>query len=97
MDNPQAWRAQLSHGQWFRQLPAQVQDSLLALARSRELAAGQCLFQRGDPPCGLYAVLEGAMRVGAVSRYLNGRFTSEVRYPRGSTLRIEVPPAATHR
>ncbi|WP_288374725.1 Crp/Fnr family transcriptional regulator [uncultured Pseudomonas sp.] len=68
MDNPLAWRAQLSHGQWFRQLPAQVQDSLLALARSRELAAGQCLFQRGDPPCGLYAVLEGAMRVGAVSR-----------------------------
>lgn len=60
-------RPQLLHGQWFRQLPDAVQDSLLALARVRELAAGQCLFQRGDAPCGLYAVLEGAMRVGAVS------------------------------
>ncbi|BDU09678.1 MULTISPECIES: Crp/Fnr family transcriptional regulator [unclassified Pseudomonas] len=60
-------RTQLLHGQWFRQLPATVQDSLLALGRARELAPGQCLFQRGDAPCGLYAVLEGAMRVGAVS------------------------------
>jgi CRP-like cAMP-binding protein len=57
-------RTQLLHGQWFRQLPIKVQDSLLALARTRELAPGQCLFQRGDAPCGLYAVLEGAMRVG---------------------------------
>ncbi|AIN56819.1 Crp/Fnr family transcriptional regulator [Pseudomonas soli] len=60
-------RTQLLHGQWFRQLPVTVQDSLLALGRPRELAAGQRLFQRGDAPCGLYAVLEGAMRVGAVS------------------------------
>ncbi|MDH0728936.1 Crp/Fnr family transcriptional regulator [Pseudomonas sichuanensis] len=60
-------RTQLLHGQWFRQLPCNVQDSLLALARIRELAPGQCLFQRGDAPCGLYAVLDGAMRVGAVS------------------------------
>ena len=28
---------------------------------------------------------------------LNGRFSSEGRYPRGSTIRIEVPPAAAHR
>ncbi|CAI8859984.1 Crp/Fnr family transcriptional regulator [Pseudomonas soli] len=60
-------RTQLLHGQWFRQLPVTVQDSLLALGRPRELAAGQRLFQRGDAPCGLYAVLEGAMRIGAVS------------------------------
>ncbi|MCO7520782.1 MULTISPECIES: Crp/Fnr family transcriptional regulator [unclassified Pseudomonas] len=60
-------RTQLLHGQWFRQLPVTVQDSLLALGRPRALVAGQCLFQRGDAPCGLYAVLEGAMRVGAVS------------------------------
>ncbi|MEK1906797.1 MAG: Crp/Fnr family transcriptional regulator, partial [Pseudomonas sp.] len=25
-------------------------------------------FRRGDPPCGLYAVLDGAIRIGAVSR-----------------------------
>jgi signal transduction histidine kinase len=28
---------------------------------------------------------------------LNGRFSSEVRFPRGSTVRIEVPPVAAHR
>lgn len=60
-------RTQLLHGQWFRQLPVTVQDSLLGLGRLRALAPGQCLFQRGDAPCGLYAVLQGAMRVGAVS------------------------------
>ena len=33
----------------------------------RRLSPGQRLFQRGDPPCGLYAVLEGAVRIGAVN------------------------------
>ena len=28
---------------------------------------------------------------------LNGRFSSEVRFPRGSTIRIEVPPVTAHR
>lgn len=63
----QVWRARLMRGQWFSHLPVSLQDSLLKAARLRQLAAGQCLFQRGDPPCGLYAVLEGAVRVGAVN------------------------------
>lgn len=63
----QAWRALLSSGQWFTHLPALLQDSLLAAARVRRLAPGQRLFKRGDPPCGLYGVLEGAVRIGAVS------------------------------
>ncbi|VVN77963.1 Crp/Fnr family transcriptional regulator [Pseudomonas fluorescens] len=63
----QAWRALLSSGQWFAHLPALLQDSLLAAARVRRLAPGQRLFKRGDPPCGLYGVLEGAVRIGAVS------------------------------
>ncbi|MEN5199375.1 Crp/Fnr family transcriptional regulator [Pseudomonas wadenswilerensis] len=60
-------RETLLQGHWFQALPPCFQDSLLALARQRELAAGQYLFQRGDAPCGLYAVLDGAMRVGAVA------------------------------
>jgi CRP-like cAMP-binding protein len=60
-------RSRLSSGQWFSHLPASFQDSLLAAARERRLTAGQRLFQRGDPPCGLYAVLDGAVRIGAVS------------------------------
>ncbi|WP_282362573.1 Crp/Fnr family transcriptional regulator [Pseudomonas sp. PS01300] len=57
----------LRQGHWFKQLPATLQDSLLHLARPVSLEAGACLFQRGDPPCGLYAVLDGAIRIGAVS------------------------------
>ncbi|AOE82677.1 Crp/Fnr family transcriptional regulator [Pseudomonas sp. TCU-HL1] len=54
-------------GQWFSQLPASLQDELLAMAQLRRLEPGQRLFRRGDPPCGLYAVLEGAIRVGSIS------------------------------
>ncbi|WMJ00185.1 Crp/Fnr family transcriptional regulator [Pseudomonas chlororaphis subsp. aurantiaca] len=63
----QVWRERLMSGQWFSRLPVQLQNSLLANARLRPLAPGQRLFQRGDPPCGLYAVLEGRVRIGAVS------------------------------
>lgn len=60
-------RSRLMSGQWFSHLPVSFQDSLLAAARERRLTAGQRLFQRGDAPCGLYAVLDGAVRIGAVS------------------------------
>ncbi|MEO6678240.1 MAG: Crp/Fnr family transcriptional regulator [Pseudomonas sp.] len=63
----QVWRPRLMSGQWFSHLPVSLQDSLLAVARVRRLATGQRLFKRGDPPCGLYAVLEGTVRIGAVS------------------------------
>ena len=63
----QSWQARLSTGQWFSHLPAPLQNSLLSAARLRRLAAGQALFHRGDPPCGVYAVLEGAVRIGAVN------------------------------
>lgn len=53
-------------GHWFSQLPVGLRDALLAMAQLRRLAPGQRLFRRGDPPCGLYAVLEGAMRVGSI-------------------------------
>jgi len=63
----QAWRSRLMTGQWFSHLPVHLQDSLLAAARLRRLSSGQLLFKRGDPPCGLYAVLEGSVRIGAVN------------------------------
>ena len=46
------------------------------------------------PPERRAAVLEAFAERAAT---LNGRFSSEVRYPRGSTIRIEVPPTAAHR
>lgn len=61
------WHAHLARGHWFKHLPPELQRSLLGAARVRSLTAGQFLFKRGDPPCGLYAVLEGAVRISAVS------------------------------
>ncbi|MBC3300106.1 Crp/Fnr family transcriptional regulator [Pseudomonas sp. SWRI18] len=61
------WHARLASGHWFSHLPVELQRSLLAAARLRSLTAGQSLFKRGDPPCGLYAVLDGAMRISAVN------------------------------
>ncbi len=68
MLNPETLRTRLLTGHWFSNLPPALQDALLAAACQRQLESGQRLFCRGDPPCGLYAVLEGAIRVGAVSR-----------------------------
>lgn len=61
----------LRTGQWFSHLPQPLQDELLDHAQVRRLQSGERLFHRGDQPCGLYAVVEGAMRVGAVS--VNGK------------------------
>lgn len=68
MSAPASLRQQLLVGHWFSRLPAALQDELLGQACLRQLAAGQRLFSRGDRPCGLYAVLQGAIRIGAVDR-----------------------------
>lgn len=62
-----AYQARLSEGHWFSALPAALQQALLQAAQVQRLDAGQALFRRGDRPSGLYAVVEGAMRIGAVS------------------------------
>jgi CRP-like cAMP-binding protein len=62
-----AARAVLQAGQWFRSLPASLQDWLLAQGALRALSPGERLFSRGDPPCGLYGVVQGAIRVTGVS------------------------------
>jgi signal transduction histidine kinase len=46
------------------------------------------------PPERRAAVLESLAERAST---LNGRFTSEIRYPRGSTVKIEVPPSAARR
>lgn len=48
-----------------------------------------------DGPPERRAAVLGALAERAAT--LNGRFSSEVRYPRGSTIRVDVPPAAAHR
>ena len=75
------WRTRLACGHWFSHLPEPFQHSLLAQARQRQLAAGQTLFKRGDPPCGLYAVLDGALRISAVNEHGKEALLSLVEFP----------------
>lgn len=57
----------LAHGRWFAGLPDDVRQRLMAHATVRSLPAGQRLFSRGDPNDGLYAVVEGSVRIGGIS------------------------------
>lgn len=53
--------ATISAGHWFRSLVPELAQQLQALAQPVTLAAGDWLFRRGDPPCGLYAVARGTL------------------------------------
>ncbi len=64
--SPTRYRPLLETGRWFASLPRDFQDALVGAARVRPAAAGERLFSRGDAPCGLYAVVEGAVRVSGV-------------------------------
>lgn len=75
------WHTRLATGHWFSHLPVAFQNSLLAQARLRQLTAGQYLFKRGDPPCGLYAVLDGSLRVSAVNEHGKEALLSLVESP----------------
>ncbi|MBV4554019.1 Crp/Fnr family transcriptional regulator [Pseudomonas sp. SWRI102] len=79
--NSHPWHTHLLTGHWYSHLPAELQNSLLGMARERHLSPGQRLFKRGDPPCGLYAVLEGAVRIGAVSEQGKEALLSVVESP----------------
>lgn len=52
----------LTQGRWFRHLPVDLAQALLDLGRLRTLEAGEVLFLRHAPPCGLYGLVSGSMR-----------------------------------
>jgi CRP-like cAMP-binding protein len=64
MTNGAGWRSRLMNDYWFNHLPAALQDSLLDAARQTRKTPGKFLFEKGDEPCGLYALLEGSVRFG---------------------------------
>jgi CRP/FNR family cyclic AMP-dependent transcriptional regulator len=64
---PKDYREQLRAGRWYRGLPVELQDRLLAGASLRPLAAEERIFLRGDPPSGLFAVLDGGVRVTSMA------------------------------
>ncbi|MDF3936606.1 Crp/Fnr family transcriptional regulator [Pseudomonas citronellolis] len=60
--------AMLMASRWFGGLPAPTRDDLLARASVRALATGKLLFRCGEPPDGLYIVLQGVIRLSNTTR-----------------------------
>ena len=73
-----------------RGAPSRIEIAL----RPTEAGGVELVVADDGPPERRAAVLEALADRAAT---LNARFSSEGRYPRGSTIRIEVPPAAAHR
>lgn len=57
----------LKAGRWFSGLPEGFREALLSAAVTKKLAKGEWLFARGDEQDGLYAVIEGAIRVAGTA------------------------------
>jgi CRP-like cAMP-binding protein len=64
---PKDCRELLRAGRWFRALPVDLQDRLLAGAKLHAFAADERIFSRGDPPTGLFAVIDGGVRVSSTT------------------------------
>jgi two-component system NarL family sensor kinase len=73
-----------------RGAPTRIEISV----RATPTGGAELVVVDDGPPERRSAVLEALAERAAT---LNARFTSEVRYPRGSTVRIEVPPSAARR
>jgi CRP/FNR family transcriptional regulator, cyclic AMP receptor protein len=67
MSDLQRFLPTLQTGRWFAQLPPEFAQALLALAKLRTLQPGEALFLRDGPPCGLYALVGGSLRVSGQS------------------------------
>jgi two-component system sensor histidine kinase UhpB len=73
-----------------RGAPTRIEVSV----RATPVGGAELVVADDGPPERRSAVLEALAERAAT---LNARFSSEVRYPRGSTIRIEVPPSAARR
>jgi len=73
-----------------RGAPTRIEISV----RATPAGGAELMVTDDGPPERRSAVLEALAERAAT---LNARFSSEVRYPRGSTVRIEVPPSAARR
>ena len=64
---PRDYRELLRTGRWFAALPDELQSQLLDAAVLRSAGAGERVVGRGDEASGLYAVVDGAMRLSGQS------------------------------
>jgi CRP-like cAMP-binding protein len=81
MTNGTQWRSWLINDHWFNELPALLQDSLLVGMRQRRFTPGKAIFRRGEPACGLYALLAGTIRVNDLKQQRVGVAPAEGRRP----------------
>jgi CRP/FNR family transcriptional regulator, cyclic AMP receptor protein len=59
--------AVLKTSEWFAALEPALQEAVLASSHVMVLDAGTNVFHRGDPGDGIYCVLSGAVRFGAIA------------------------------
>jgi CRP-like cAMP-binding protein len=59
--------AVVKSGEWFAALEPAFQRAVLGSSRVMMLAAGEPVFRRGNPSDGIYCVISGAVRFGAVA------------------------------
>lgn len=71
MTDPAAFVPILETGRWFAHLPRAFAQPLIGMAHLRPLQAGEVLFLRGDAPCGLYAVVRGAISISGTGGRAN--------------------------
>jgi CRP/FNR family transcriptional regulator, cyclic AMP receptor protein len=57
------YRELLAAGRWFGGLPAELQQALLGMMRLRRVVAHEVVCGEGSPPCEVFAVVEGKLRV----------------------------------
>lgn len=60
------YRERLRAGRWFHDLPEELQEKLVSAGQVRSFAPEQALFLRGDPPNGIFGVLDGAIRIAGM-------------------------------
>ena len=65
MTQPQL--AVLNSSEWFAALEPAIQQAVLAASHVKVLGTGESVFHRGDPSDGIYCVLSGAVRFGAIA------------------------------
>src|SRR5262245_30384837 len=59
--------AVLNSSEWFAALEPAFQQAVLASSRVMVLSSGKPVFHRGDPCDGIYCVISGAVRFGAIA------------------------------
>jgi CRP-like cAMP-binding protein len=81
MTNGAQWRSWLINDQWFNELPARLQDSLLVSMQQRRVTPGKLIFKKDSAQYGFYALLEGSLRMGRPCQQRQWLPASEFRRP----------------